>query len=202
MTFGLIFLFLILGLLFIGFFIFEHRAIRSTELALIVSLAALAGIARVPFVWIPSIQPTTFIILFSGYVFGPWMGFVTGSSAAFISNYFLLQGPWTIWQMFGWGLVGISGGLTAFFVKEKPQKALLVLGFIWGFLFGWIMNLWHWLTYVYPLTFKTWLAVNSASILFDLAHAVGNVIFIFAFGKNFLLLLMRFKKKLFYVENK
>ncbi len=201
MTIGLALVLAILALLGAGFFIYERRPVHSRELALIVSLAAIAGAARVPFAWIPSVQPTTFIVLYTGYVFGPLVGYVTGVAAAFISNCLLVQGPWTIWQMFCWGMVGVSGGCTAFFVRKEPRPTLLILGFLWGFLFGWIMNLWHWFSFVYPLNLQTWMSVNAASVLFDFAHALGNVFFIFFFGRPLLSLLARFKKKLLYQEN-
>ncbi len=200
MTLGTLLVFVILAILAIGFSIYERRSIHSRQLALIVSLSAVAGIARVPFAWMPSVQPTTFIVLYSGYVFGPLTGFVVGVSAAVISNCFLLQGPWTIWQMFCWGMVGISGGFTAYVFKRKSQMVLLILGFLWGFVFGWIMNLWHWLSFVYPLNWRTWLSVNAASVFFDCAHALGNVFFILFFGKDLMALLMRFRRKLFHKE--
>ena len=193
-------MFVLLGLLAAGFLFYERRLVHSRQLALMVSLAAIAGIARVPFAWIPSVQPTTFIVLYSGFVFGPLTGFVVGTSAAFISNCFLLQGPWTIWQMFSWGMVGISGGFAACVFKKKSQTVLLILGFVWGFLFGWIMNLWHWLSFVYPLNWQTWLSVNAASFFFDCAHAAGNVFFILFFGRNLMSLLTRFKLKMFHEE--
>ncbi len=177
-------------------YIYEHRKIRAPELALIVSLAAIAGVSRIPFAGIPSVQPATFLVLFSGYVFGPFIGCVVGSMVAPISNFFLLEGPWTVWQMVGWGLVGLSGGITGFFFHKNPKRILLILGFAWGFLFGWLMNVWYWMTYVYPLNWQSWISVNAASFLFDMAHAVGNVVFILLFGKPLLAVLFRFKNKL------
>ncbi|MBI4387640.1 MAG: ECF transporter S component [Candidatus Omnitrophica bacterium] len=196
-----------LVLLATGVYIYEHRKIRAPELALIVSLAAIAGVSRIPFAGIPSVQPATFLVLFSGYVFGPFIGCVVGSMVAPISNFFLLEGPWTVWQMVGWGLVGLSGGVAQLLqmrgqspkkgtVPWSHQRVLLILGFAWGFLFGWLMNVWYWMTYVYPLNWQSWISVNAASFLFDMAHAVGNVVFILLFGKPLLAVLLRFKNKL------
>ena len=204
-------------------YIYEHRKIKSMELAVIVSLAVVAGISRIPFAGIPSVQPTTFIVLLSGYVFGPFMGCVIGFLAAWISNFFLLHGPWTIWQMFAWGLVGLSGGFAGrvvpvplrdrFLNKKRLNLSrlepvpyvgaysntllLLILGFVWGFLFGWLMNLWYWMAYAYPLNFNTWLSVNVSSFLFESAHAGANVVLILFFGKPLLKILFRFRNKLY-----
>ena len=54
----------------------------------------------------PNVKPTTDIVLLAGYVLGGAPGFVVGAVAALASNVFFGQGPWTPWQMVGWGLVG------------------------------------------------------------------------------------------------
>ena len=43
----------------------------------------------------------------------PAPGFAVGALAAPISNIWLGQGPWTAWQMAGWGLVGLAGAWLA-----------------------------------------------------------------------------------------
>ncbi|MBI4431200.1 MAG: ECF transporter S component [Candidatus Omnitrophica bacterium] len=182
--------------LFGGFYVYERCRINSRQIAIIVSLAVVAGLARVPFAGLPSVQPTTSIILISGYVFGPFMGYVIGLAAAWISNLFLVQGPWTLWQMIAWGLAGFSGGIARQWFGISSKKFLLLLGLLWGFLFGWIMNLWYWLAFSYPLNWKTWLAVNAASFWFDLTHAISNVVFIALLGGSLLGILGRFKAKI------
>jgi hypothetical protein len=68
---------------------------------------------RIPFAALPGVQPTSFLVMVSGLVFGPQAGFMIGAMAALASNFFLGQGPWTPWQMLGWGLMGMSAaGLT------------------------------------------------------------------------------------------
>jgi len=187
---------LIFILLAIGFY--ERKKLHARELAVIVSMAALAGISRVPFVGLPSVQPTTFLVLYSGFVFGPLMGCAIGACAAWISNFFLLQGqgPWTIWQMLAWGLVGLTSGFVGQRWLKSPKFILLLLSVGWGFLFGWIMNFWVWVTFSYPLNWQTWIAVNAASVLFDLTHAVNNVLFAILFGKPLLAILKRYRHKL------
>jgi hypothetical protein len=74
---------------------------------------AFNAIIRVPFAPIPGLQPSTFFCIMVGLVFGPRKGFTVGALTAFISNFFLGHGPWTLYQMFGWGIVGMAGGLLA-----------------------------------------------------------------------------------------
>ncbi|MCL6635796.1 MAG: ECF transporter S component, partial [Peptococcaceae bacterium] len=90
---------------------FEKSRVSSREIAVIAVLGTVAAASRVPFAALPNIQPATFLVVVSGYVFGVRAGFMVGSTAALVSNFFLGQGPWTPWQMFSWGLAGSSAAL-------------------------------------------------------------------------------------------
>ncbi|SHI50378.1 energy-coupling factor transport system substrate-specific component [Dethiosulfatibacter aminovorans DSM 17477] len=187
----------IVGIAILMFFVsFEKKKVDPKEMALIATMASIAGISRVPFAIIMSLQPTTFIIMITGYVFGSQTGFVTGAVAALVSNFFVGQGPWTPWQMFCWGLCGIIAGQLGRKSKEFNVKVFAAVAFCCGFMYGWIMNIWHWVGFVYPLTVKTFIATYIASIPFDSLHAMGNVFFTLVFGKSFFLILTRFKRRL------
>lgn len=193
-------LFFIVAFMVIGVFIclFEREKISAKEIVILSTLAALAALGRVPFAMIPSAQPTTFLIIISGMVFGSRAGFCVGATAAVVSNIFLGQGPWTIIQMLAWGLCGMSAGMFGRACPAATRPLLMAFGFGWGFLFGWITNVWFWLAFVYPHTVASWLSANLASCWFDLTHAVSNVVFLFLFGKDFIHILQRFKQKLSY----
>jgi len=120
------------------FFEFEATAISSKEIALIAMLGTISAVSRVPFAVIPNVQPCTYIIICSGYVFGPVAGFMVGAITALVSNFFLGQGPWTLYQMFAWGLAGVSAAYLRRF--ELGKTSLIIFGAIWGYLYGWIMN--------------------------------------------------------------
>jgi energy-coupling factor transport system substrate-specific component len=77
-----------------------------------------------------------------GLVFGAESGFLVGAVAAIVSNIFLGKGPWTPWQMFAWGMMGMSAGLLRNTWWMMAMWGKLVFGFIRGYLFGWIMYLW------------------------------------------------------------
>ncbi len=176
----------------------ERCRFSSKEIALISVLAALAALGRVVFTAIPSVQPTTFFVITSGAVFGSTIGLAVGMVAAVVSNIFLGQGPWTFFQMLAWALCGVSAGMLLRIYPQANRKTFILFGFMWGYLFGWFMNLWYWYSYVYPLTFKTWIATNVASFWFDTAHAVANMLFFVILGGDFLVILKRFKGKLSY----
>jgi len=121
---------------------------------------------------------------------------VVGLGAAWGSNCFLGQGPWTIWQMLAWGLSGWTAGWVGHLLPRSGRRTLMVLGIAWGYLFGWIMNLWYWCTFIYPLTLKSWLLVTTASFWFDTLHAIGNATFVWVLGSDLLKILRRFRHRL------
>lgn len=177
---------------------FENRKIEARELVLLAVLAAIAAVGRIPFASIPSVQPTTFVIMMSGFVFGAQSGFMIGVVAALASNMILGQGPWTPWQMLAWGLVGLTAGL---FNKNKwlsKKWGKILFGLLWGFLFGWIMNIWSILTITSTenaLNLKMIYTYLAGSALFDLMHSISNVFFILFFGEAWIKILRRFKSK-------
>lgn len=192
----LIFSFSCLGASMLPFYWrFETRDIRAREIIFIAVLAAIAAVTRVPFAPLPSVQPTSFVIIVSALVLGPESGFIVGSTAAIVSNMFLGQGPWTPWQMFCWGMMGVTAGLIGRYQWAQNKYLLCIFGFVWGFIFGWTMNLWYFVAYVNPLTIKTFIAAYLASFYFDLAHALSNVFFIFFFYQSWYRIISRFKVK-------
>ncbi|WP_052045144.1 ECF transporter S component [Caloranaerobacter azorensis] len=179
------------------FWSFEKRRTSTKEISLISTMATLAAISRIPFAVLMSVQPTTFIVMITGYVFGPQIGFMVGAVAALVSNFFLGQGPWTPWQMFSWGICGILAAMLGMGRDGFKLKQFVVLSFICGYIFGWIMNIWHWASFIYPLTFRTFIATYISSMPFDTLHAFGNVIFSLLFGKSFYYVLIRFKRRMY-----
>lgn len=175
---------------------FERKKISSKEIALIAALSAVAGLGRIPFAGIPNVQPTTFIVIISGYVLGPQAGFMVGAVAAAASNFFLGQGPWTPWQMLVWGLAGVSGGIAARFMPNINRAQMVILCGVWGYFYGWIINLWFWTAYTYPHSLGSYLAACASSFAFDTLHAVGNVVLSWMLGKEFINIISRFKNKM------
>ncbi|HDR8180990.1 TPA: ECF transporter S component [Bacillus thuringiensis] len=188
-------LFLLVVIMLPFYIRFERKAFVSREIVLVAVLAAIAAVSRVPFSILPSVQPTSFVIIVSAIVFGSETGFMIGATAAIVSNIFLGQGPWTPWQMFSWGMIGfISGLLRNTFLMRKLWGRLLY-GLFVGFLFGWIMNFWGLLGFIREATWEAVISYYIASFYFDLSHAISNVIFLLLFSTSWITILTRFKKK-------
>lgn len=177
---------------------FERKKVGARELVILAVLAAIAAVGRVPFASLPSVQPTTFVIMMSGIVFGAESGFMIGAVAALASSMILGQGPWTPWQMVAWGLVGLTAGLLGKTKFLNTTWGRIVFGVVWGFLFGWIMNLWGLLSMSQSgMVFdaKAIIAYFVASVTFDSMHSIGNVFFLLVFGNIWIKNLSRFKRK-------
>ncbi len=108
----------ILGL----YFRLEEKQISNKEVSLIAIYSAFTAVSRVPFLAVPSLQPCTFLIICAGYVFGPLIGFIIGVNTALLSNFLVGQGPWTIYQMFAWGITGLLGGFLGMWIERRNKK--------------------------------------------------------------------------------
>lgn len=188
--------FALIAMTMIPFFArFEVRKITSREIVILAILAAIAAVSRVPFAALPSVQPTSFVIIIAGLVFGAESGFIVGAVAAIVSNIFLGQGPWTPWQMYAWGMIGMTAGLLRNTWWMKQMWGKLLFGFFWGYLFGWFMNLWIIVSAIENFTWEFFISIYVASIYFDLAHGLSNVFFLLIFSASWMRILHRFKRK-------
>jgi energy-coupling factor transport system substrate-specific component len=190
------FMLLALGLA-AGFAWYEREKPPSRVLALVAALAALAVVGRLAFAAIPNVKPTTDIVLFAGYALGALPGFAVGAVTAIVSNIFLSQGPWTVWQMAGWGAVGVGGALLARTLRgrEPGRLALAAVCGLAGLAFGAWMDVYQW-TLAGRQDLDTYLVIAASSLPYNLAHAIGNVIFCLLIGPVFLRSLARYRRRL------
>lgn len=187
---------LIAALSMVPFYIrFERKRVHAREIVFVALLTAIAAVSRVPFSAIPSVQPTSFIIIISGLVLGAESGFMIGATSVLVSNMFLGQGAWTPFQMFCWGMMGYSAGLLRNISFIQNRKGMVLFGLFWGFLFGWLMNLTSVLNILGSLDWIEFVAIYTFSFYFDLAHALTNVVLLWFFGARFRYILTRFCTK-------
>ena len=157
---------------------FEYSKPQPRDIVPIVILSVIASLGRMIFAPLPHFKPVSAIIIVSALSFGPQAGFMTGALSALGSNMFFGQGPWTPWQMFAWGLVGYMAGLLNKTPLFKHNIPILLYGFISGFLYGWLMNIWYIIGFIKPITKIAIIGAYVASFYFDLTHAVGTVVFL------------------------
>lgn len=199
------------ALLLVG--IATHR-LDNRQLALLVSVAALDAALRLALVQgIAGFSPVFFLILCVGYVFGPSFGFLAGSLTLLVSAIATGGvGPWIPYEMFALGWVGAIAGLFQRKDATVRRRDLLLLagvGFILGYLYGAVTDIWDWSTFwrgaadfgwvpgMTPATaasrFLRFYLVTSA--WFDTPRAIGNAIMVLALGTPVIAALTRFRAR-------
>lgn len=190
--------------LMVPFFLaFEGRTPQARELVVIAVMAAIAIAARVA-IPIPNFKAIFAVIMLSGISFGPEAGFMVGAVAAFASNFFYGQGPYTPWQMMGYGAGGMLAGF-CFREGRLPRKpwVMAVFGFLAVIL--WIGPLLDCSSIFLVLSEITWegaIAKFVSGFPVNLSHAICTVLVMLLFGKPLLEKLDRIKVKYGMMEGK
>lgn len=193
------------------YLVFDKKRAQARDMVPIALMAALCVAGRTAFAIIPlpNFKPVSAIIIITALAFGPEAGYLTGALAGFVSNFLFGQGPWTPWQMFCWGCIGFLAGLlyrTGIFgpvgreeADEKGRRrrpyALCLYGFLSGFGYGWVMNLYYIIGYIRPLTWQTIAAAYVSSFFFDLSHGICTAMVLWLVGEAWTRKLLRIKKK-------
>ncbi|MCI8336573.1 MAG: ECF transporter S component [Peptococcaceae bacterium] len=180
--------------LFFGVLWFEGQTYGAATLILLALCIVMGALGRVVFAWLPSVQPTSFIVIICGMVFGGRFGFMVGVGAAFSSNLLLGHGPWSLWQMAAWGGMGLFSGVLGAYLASH-RMLLVSWGFVSGLLFGVGMNVWSVLTFMPSFSWGALVTACATSIYFDLAHGLSNSIFLYWQGERWQKLLLRAKKQ-------
>ena len=189
--------FLILALALIGGFAWYERTRPDARLvALVGTLAAFAALGRIAFAAVPNVKPTTDIVLVSGFALGGGPGFAVGALAGLASNFFFGQGPWTPWQMAGWGMVGVIGAALAVVTRRRIGRwPLALICAVVGFGFTALQDVGDWVTYSDHSPAALGVYVGKG-IGFDGVHAAGCLLFALALGPALIRSLARFAARL------
>jgi len=197
----------------------QGQAINTKLIALMGVLVAINAALRFIEVAIPGpggFSPIFFLIILTGYIYGGKFGFLMGSLTIFVSA--LVTGgvgPWLPSQMFAAGWAGMSASLCRPLVcglrlesKRGEVVILAIFGALWGFLYGFIMNLWSWPFIAGPAdqywapgtgfaeTLNRYLAYYVVTSLgWDILRAAGNALLILGFGSPTLRALRRFQRR-------
>jgi energy-coupling factor transport system substrate-specific component len=214
---------LLLGLCFIVLLIeVQSQAVSAKFVALLGVLVSINAVLRFVETGIPGpggFSPVFFLIILTGYVFGGGFGFLIGALTLLVSAVVTGgMGPWLPGQMLAAGWVGLSSSLVQplarlLNVERRRGEAFLLTAFagVWGFAFGFIMNLWFWPFLSGPAdqywqpgitlssTLQRYFAFYlTTSLVWDIIRAAGNVILMLAFGASTLRALRRFQQRFVY----
>ena len=179
------------------FFRFESRRPQARELVILAVMAALAAVSRVVFAFSPYLKTITGIIMITGIAFGAEAGFLTGAVAAFASNFFFGQGPWTPWQMFAYGFGGFFAGLI-FHKNISWRKPWILAPF--GFLtilllVGPMLDSCTVFTVLTKFTKKNILIIYGQGVPVNITHGIGAALTLFFVSRPLLAKLERLQTK-------
>lgn len=164
---------------------FERKKPGTKDVVLLSVMISLGVVGRLVFFMVPQFKPCAAIVIITGIMLGKQAGFLSGVMTAFISDMFFGMGPWTLWQMIGFGLIGLISAII--FNQERIEKmggfAKLILctyGFLVTFLlYGLLMDT----ATVFMVTDKpklsTFIATYSAGIVFNIIHGISTFIFLY-----------------------
>lgn len=179
------------------FLIFEGRKPQARELVILSVLSALAIGGRAVFFALPGFKPVAAMVILTGVAFGAEAGFMVGAMTMFCSNVLFGQGPWTPWQMFAMGIMGLLAGVL--FRKgllHRDRFSLSVFGGLVTFLiYGGIMNPASVLMYQPNPDWQMILTAYVTGVPADAIHALATVLFLWFLSEPMLEKLDRVKVK-------
>lgn len=134
--------------------------------------------------FIPVFKPVTAIIIITAIYMGSEAGFFVGAMTALISNFYFGQGPWTPFQMLGWGIIGYAAGVFSQPLK-KSRLFLLIFGSFSGIAYSLVMDIWNVLWYSGGFNVKLYFAAIFTAIPHTAVYAVSNAFFLQLLAKPF-----------------
>ena len=157
---------------------FERKNIGSRRMVITAIMTALAVFGR----FIPLFKPITAICVMTAVYLGAEAGFLCGSMSVLISNIYFGQGPWTPFQMLGFGLIGLFAGYLSK-VLLRSRWLMILYGVIAGVAYSFIMDIWTVLWYAGGFDLKLYTAAIVSAIPFTLLYSFSNVVFLLILQK-------------------
>lgn len=177
---------------------FEKRKPQARELVTLAVLCAIAVISRVAFIMVPHFKPMAGIVMIAGLAFGSEVGFLTGAISAFVSNFVFMQGVWTPWQMFAYGIGGFVIGFlgkTGVLKQEKRIPVAIVGGLVILCLVGPILDTSSLFTMGIEINMDFVKTTYMYGLPLNAVHAVATTITLFLLAKPMCEKLDRIKVK-------
>ncbi len=195
-------------LVIVPFYIyFERQKPQPRTIVLLTVLIGLAVAGREAFFMVPFFKPVLAFAVIAGISMGANAGFIVGSMTALVSNFLFGQGPWTVFQMAAWGLVGLVAGLLAEnllsgrlpggkMMVGKRRIPMMIYGFAAAFLIhGVITDLWTLFFVNENPNLATVLSVYGAALIPDTILGVATAFFLLVLGEPIIGKIQRVKRK-------
>ena len=204
----------VVGALAVGAVALEIRrgTMTGTTVAVLGMLSALAGLMKL--LDLPGGgSGLFFLVILAGAAFGPRFGMILGITSFVVSA--ILSGgigPWLPFQMLALGWMGAGAGFVGLATRRMSPWAevgvLAAYGWVWGFAFGAILNLWFWpfqrggaLDWQPGMSLgesldRYWSFYVATSLAWDAAGALANAVIILIVGRALMSTLRRYAHRL------
>lgn len=189
------------------------RRINAASVALLGVLSAVTGLLRL--LDLPGGgSGMFFLLILAGAAFGPRFGLLLGMSSMMLGAVVTGGlGPWLPFQMLGAGWMGALAGFVGMRTARLPPRVeiavLAALGWLLGFAYGALLNLWSW-PFTLGLGELGWtpdLALSetlqhyhayylASSLAWDAAGALANAVLILLVGAPLVASMRRFAHRL------
>ena len=160
------------------FMSFEGKKTSTKRLVLLAVMLSFSVAGRYIFAFLPHFKPVTAIVVIAGIYLGTESGFLCGALSALVSGFIFGLGPWTPFQMFAWGLIGLLSSLLSEFLK-KNKIALCVFGAVSGVLYSLLLDIVSTIWYDGVFNPSRYLALFVTALPVTAVYAASNVIFLF-----------------------
>ena len=152
---------------------FEKKSTGTRRLVIVSVMTALCFAGR----FIPVLKPVAALTIMTGLYLGAEAGFLTGAMAAVLSNFYFGQGPWTVFQILAWGMIGFFAGVLSGQLK-KDILPLLIYGVVSGIAYSFIMDIWTVLWYDQGFSLSLYKAALISAIPYTVSYVVSNLVFL------------------------
>lgn len=157
---------------------YEKKEGSIRRMVVLAVMVAISVVGRLIFAVLPGFKPVTAIVVIAAIYMGSESGFLIGSLSAIISNMFYGQGPWTPFQMLAWGSLGLIAGLPVMQKILKKRVILAAYGFLAGFGYSAIMDIWTVLSFDGSFSLARYLTVLAMALPVSIEYAISNVVFL------------------------
>lgn len=172
-----------------------NKRFSTERIVQLAALSAVCFVGRIVFSGIPNVQPVTALLIIFTQQLGLRDSTIIMILTMLLSNMTLGLGPWTLLQIVSYFIVLL---VTYYLIKmvtfASPQVQFVFNSIVCGFagiLFGFIISL------LWTLLFQVnhfW-AYYLRGVSFDLAHALGNIVFYLLLYPTMTSILRRFSSK-------
>lgn len=135
--------------------------------------------SRLLSIWFPGINAMAAVVMLTGIYGGSHLGMAVGGLAPYLTNMMFLQGPWTPFQMYGYGILGLAAGLPL--VARKAKESPLILSLFaggMGIVYSLFMDTWTMLSFGSGIGWYLYQGLIIQAIPYTIKYIGSNIVFI------------------------